>query len=98
MLPVHFDLFLYVMKERNNRLFLLKIKLKAGYFYISMRNKGGRGIQFRDCSSFQWALKRCCAGRLLKQSKCPKERAEGTGKNGFTGSLESSLFRENIPL
>jgi hypothetical protein len=44
MLPVHSDLFLYVMRERNNRLFYREIRIKARLFFPSpVETKGGGG-------------------------------------------------------
>ena len=44
MLPVHFDLFLYVMRERNNRLFLREFKVDVRLFLTLQWNQGGEGV------------------------------------------------------
>ncbi|MDD1671271.1 MAG: hypothetical protein LUQ67_08200 [Methanomicrobiales archaeon] len=57
MLPVHFDLFLYVMRERNNRLFSGKYLSGSGYFLLSTGSEGGREIHPSTCE---------CPGRPME--------------------------------
>jgi hypothetical protein len=43
MLPVHFDLFLYYLRERNNRIFSKNNYRESGYSDISTGSEGGWG-------------------------------------------------------
>jgi hypothetical protein len=44
MLPVHFDLFLYVIRKRNNRLFLREFKVKVRLFLTLQWKQRGEGV------------------------------------------------------
>jgi hypothetical protein len=70
MLPVHFDLFLYVIREKNNRLFLLKYQIKYQTILSSPgETRGGGGLSFRDYPLFQGALKCGCVGGYTRASR-----------------------------
>jgi hypothetical protein len=76
MLPVHFDLFLYVMRKRYNRLFLLKYQVEVRLFFHLHGKQRGVGDPIPWGSIVSGTLKRRCMDGLIK----PVKMHQGTGR------------------
>jgi hypothetical protein len=77
MLPVHSDLFLYVMRKRNNRLFLRGIKIKVRLFLSLQWKRRGEGVLFCGFGSSGTAeLVELCGILFLSGLKALEKRAD----------------------
>jgi hypothetical protein len=96
MLPVHFDLFLYVMKEKDNRLFLREYQIRLGYFFLSNGNEGGRvffpGFRIFKEQNLNPLHRRLCPAR----AKRLEERADRIRTTLCREIWLYSFFCENV--
>jgi hypothetical protein len=93
MLPVHFDLFLYVIRKTYNRLFLREFKAGVRLFLTLQWNQGGEGVLSGQFGLWRTKEPVQVRGMLrLLRAKSP----EGTGryheKNLFPGYMGRSFL------